>query len=441
MHKIFLLEKDWVVGLWWQPLVSSPRSQVKELGGEEPGEESPYNMFAVLKGRKQIGVGTAENPKENIGAFSLAGGLARAFDQHDNVLALFRFDDGNSWLFALKDGQILPGGDFYGSDDKVFEQYKRYSQSDIWQQIIETPDTQESENKIWQHLEDLFTPKSFRFYRKKLPKLWPVTRSIMVQKGLNVLHEHPKTVLVAAVSIMVVLVLVVGGQRYLAKQDELARQKKMEEKRAELEKKKKEGEDITPGHVRKKLFAEKWKAEPNPLRVIARCYSDLEKEPYQERGWKIDQVFCGPEKTRIIRQRSEWASFTLLPPDAQFQIQDPNQAVKEKEYDPEDRKPRKIIDKKEVSANIYELAKFLGSPVELNWERPDDRKVPEKYRKKNRELPEEISSPYWIGEFKLQDVPSSFIREAFGLDRIPGLVANEVAKDESWSIEGEVYAE
>lgn len=432
MQTIELLDKKWAVGLWWQPLVSSPRKQVNELSEQSPEtQENPYNIFAVLKARKQIGVGRAQSVRAETGSPSLAAALTRVFDQYGNVLAYFRFDNGNSWLFAVKDGQILPGGDSYGPDEEVLDQYRRYSQSDIWKQVIETSGTAESEQKVRESLDVL---------NRTVPRLRPVSRGFWLNGVMSTVRANPKTALVVAGALVLTIAAAVGVQQFLAYKARQDHQAMMQTKRAMLQEKLQQ-QSKPLEEIRAKLFPAKWRQEPPAFAVVQGCYSRLEQEPYQIKGWTLAEISCEPSRTQIIRKRLKWASFTEIPEGAKFQIKEPNQVIRKIAHDPTARNGREIIDKDSVSANIYELAGILGSPVELAWKKPEAQKIPEEERRKNRNLPEMASSPYWIGQYHLKQIPATHARGAFGLGKIPGLVVNEVRMEKkTWSIKGDVYA-
>lgn len=432
MQTVELLNKKWAVGLWWQPLVSAPRKQVTELSDQSPeSQENPYNIFAVLKARKQIGVGRTQNIKADTGSPSLAAALTRVFDQHGNVLAYFRFDDGNSWLFAVKDEQILPGGDSYGPDEETLDQYRRYSQSDIWKQVIEISGTEESEQKIRECLDAL---------NRSIPRTRPVSRSFWINGIVGMVRANPKPAIVTATALVFTLAAAVGVQQFLAHKARQDQQAMLEAKRAKIQKKlQQQGKPLE--QIQMKLFPPKWRQEPPALAVVQGCFSQLEKEPYQVKGWVLDEISCEPSRTQIIRKRLNWASFTEIPEGAQFQIKEPNQVVREIAHDPEARNDRGIIGKDSVSADIYELARILGSPVELSWKKPEAREIPKKERRKNRNLPKMADSPYWVGKYHLKQIPTAHARGAISLKKIPGLIISEVRMtDKSWNIKGEIYA-
>ena len=432
MQIITLSEKQWVVGLWWQPLASSPRKQVNELSEQSPdGEEHPYNVFATLRARKQIGVGSAEDVKTTTGNPSLAAGLARVFDQHGNVLALFRFDNGNSWLFAVKDGQILPGGDLYDDDEIVVDTFRRYAQSNAWKQTIQTEGSKESAQKIYECLNALNRP---------IPRLRPVSRGMWLNGCITALQARPKVTLAVGAGILLFVAASIGIHQFMAYQARQDQQAKLAAQRALLQQKlKKEKKGLS--EIRAKLFPPHWQEEPEALQVVRGCYAQLENRPYQIKGWTLTEVVCEPGQIQIVRQRSNWASFTILPAGAELLPKDPNKASIKTALEIENRQSQNLTTRQNVSANLYELAGILNSPVEVTWNKPEPRAISEQDRRKNRKLPEQVASPYWVGSFKLTEVPESFLRKAFGFNKIPGLTIKQIRlNDKSWNIEGVVYA-
>lgn len=432
MQKITLSEKQWAVGLWWQPLASLPRKQVHELSEQSPdGQEHPYNVFATLRARKQIGIGRTEDVKTVAGIPSLAAGLARVFDQHGNVLALFRFNNGMSWLFAVKDGQILPGGDLYDDDETVLDTFRRYAQSNAWKQTIKTEGTKESEQKIYECLNALNRP---------IPRLRPVSRGMWLNGFIAALQARPKQTLIVGAGILLFVAASIGIYQVMAYHAQQDQQAKLAAQRALLQQKlQKEKKGLS--EIRTKLFPPHWQKEPEALQVVRGCYAQLEDRPYQIKGWTLAEVICEPRQIRIVRQRSNWASFTNLPAGAELLQKDPNKAAIKTELRLENRQDQNLTTRQNVSANLYELAGILNSPVEITWSKPEPRTISEQDRRKNRKLPEQVASPYWIGSFKLIEAPESFIRKAFGFNKIPGLTISQVRlNDKSWSIEGVVYA-
>lgn len=430
MQTLDILGKKWAVNFWWQPLTSAPRKQVREINKETVAEEGQYDALVILKKHKQIGIGRRDN-KEDVGLPSLAGTLARVFGLNTNILGYFQFDDGSVWVFALKDGHILPGGDFYGPEEEGREFYQRFSQSDIWNQVFETENSQESEEKIKECLGAL---------ERNIPRVQALSYGFYFSRFIIVAKGNPKKTVLYATIAVILIGSGVGYFKYQAYKMEKARQEELMRQRKALEELQKKQKKTSIKKLTKEYFPRKWEDSPVPALPIHSCYMKQQDLLYIKRGWIFDSIICDSETTRIIRDRQDWASFISLPEGSEFQMQEPNKSIQTIENNFSKRPNTSELWKKEkISANIYELARYIKTPVKISWKKPEPEIVPEKTRQ-GTNLPKKILCPYWIGEFELKEIQDGVTLLGRELNKFPGVVISEIKKEDTWNVKGVLYA-
>ena len=432
MRLIEVDSKTWAVDFWWQKREKSPRKQVAELNDQLGSEEEQFYNVYVSFGQL-MGVGQADNPKEAARIPSLAGAFAQAFEEQ-NILAFLRFDDGTAWLFAVTGGVILPQGDLFGSEDELKSRFAQYRQnSRTWTEIIETQDSEESTERIRQIREQL---------GRRLFTVQPVASNAFADALIPYIRAHPKRIAVGGMTLVMVLGIFYGVSWYQEYKAEQARQEQLAEKRQELQE---EREDARKSltELKRMYFPPKWREKVPQQQAVASCYREISRVPLVEQGWIVENVSCSPGQVKVTRKRSETGTFISLPSGADFQIQSPNTAIQTKEFAVSARDTeRNLASRKKVSANIYEIARRQGCSVKLSWIKPESQPVKKEHEQYNSELPDEIESPYWRGEWSLKGVPRKFLREPDVLGAIPGLVVTTLkrTKDNQWNLKGEVYA-
>ena len=432
MQRIEVNGKSWAVGFWWQQKEQSPRKQVASLNEQlQESTQQPYNVYVPLG--ELIGVGHYDNPKDASRVPSLAGAFARVYGQTQNVLAFLRFDDGTAWLFALKDGVILPQGDLFAAEEELQRRLSQYRQNKAWHQVVETDSSEESLDRIREITGQL---------GKWLPAVSPVTSNVLADTLAPFVLAHPKRLILVGLVLIVGLGGFYGAKQYQAYKAKQARMEQLREKRQELEEQRKDSRRSL-AELKRMYFPPEWRQEPAQENAVRDCYRKMIRVPVITQGWTVENVACTPGKVVVTRKRSEFGTFVSLPEGADFQVSSPNTVLETRGYGVSERDTeRDLGSQTKVSANIYELGRRLQSSVKLTWTKPKPAPVKDKHKEYNPNLPEKIKSPYWHGKWELKGVPEAFLRDPQALSVIPGLVVNKLKRTpkDKWNLKGEVYA-
>jgi hypothetical protein len=430
MQKLFINNKEWAVGFWWQMQENSARKHLHALNSDLSEGEYKNNIYVCQHiVQKQVGVSYVENPKDAANTHSLAALMANVYRDNKNVLFLYAFDDGTAWMFVLKDGMILPQGDQYGDYADVKREYDDLIQADVWNISKETSGTEESLEDINQHI---------KMQNKKIPKTHIFCSNFFSDEILTYISAHPFVILAGLATIIVVIGLIIGISNYFQSQKRQARLEKIEQKRKEIFKNKEEPPSLS--EVRQKYFPPEWTQEPSPVAVVEQCYNRIKKKPYYIKGWKISATKCLPEKLQVTRKWTNNAAFTELPRNAEFGDSPKTIHIVHLFNLKDVQQKDDLLPKKVLEANFYELAKQIEANLKLSWTLPQPKNTKKRHNKYS-DIPSEISSPYLYGEFNLDNVSPNFLNDPSILSEFPGLIIKSLKHEEEWKITGVVYAQ
>lgn len=343
MHTIRILGKPWAIDLWWQTFESgqrlkrTARTAATNIKASSHGEVD-FNCF-VLRDKPPFQAGFSENQDFSVGKAIPSLALAMATVRTGTWLGRFAFDDG-VWIVAVKDGAILPEGDFFGSEEaaagRIAELEEEVGQ---WEDLLETEDEGESFRVLEKHLGGVA--------RSRQPKFRPVVAQLPVKKFLVYTTVFGTVVLIC-----------VGINGYFDAQENARIQGVAQKKQQEM---------ALAAERRAAEQGRFWQKLPLPSAVIQDCWQEFSGIEIFKKGWSVSKWECGAESQLTTWAWSAGASFEDLPEggilslESPLQVEVPKPATKK--LPPLEMKTLK--DLKEAPLPLFEIARVLAVDLQV----------------------------------------------------------------------------
>jgi hypothetical protein len=415
MKLIQIVDKNYILGLWWQ-IPSSGLSKNKamlELARKTAASLSEireYN-YVALRTAEQYGLVHYEGelpPKTR----SLAAAI-RPTTKKEAFLGVFCLDD-SWWVCGKLFGMVMSDG------DAVFDT-KEEAQEHISKMVRPFIGDVELAEVVCNTTEESMSYLT--------PILWaerPLRPLYGASRDENILRRG----VIGALLLLVFFISVfwVFGEfrdRQLAKLARLTS--------AEREAKK---QDILAHPER--YFRKVWLDAPTFITAGKQCSQALLNLPTTVNVWMLEEAVCAPGRSlQKSWTHRKGASFVALP--AETSLQSPQQAWGEQSLPELPTRPATadraaLMTREKATAALYELTQNLSCYLELNWEPPEVHVIDEETT---------VVAPWQRGQFDISQLPALSLLETdlYGALSYPGsLLASLLWRNGDLTLRGYIYA-
>ncbi|MDR2893679.1 MAG: type 4b pilus protein PilO2 [Deltaproteobacteria bacterium] len=420
MYTLRIGKHDYAIGIWWlvRPGGAASRKIMLNLARETSKKKEYLNEhfnYAVIR-QHQYGLCYNPLPDKKLNAYSLAAAI-RLTSSHKSFIGVFNLGTPGVdlwWMCGISKGIIAAQGDVCFTSKEEAEK-AAHSLKQLFAGVEEVVcDTLEASLAYLTRLlhpentlEPLFSSKEAQ--RKK-------------QYILGIL------VLIAVAS--------VGGVKIYDMLEEKRIAQERQSRKAAAEQRKLELQATVDSQ-----FLKAWQTMPLPSDAGAQCAASILAQPLAVQGWTLKEAICSPSTSAgnlvVSLSHNRGAAFLDLPGLELVSAQEARATFKLPALprrSPEEYKT--LMARPDASAFLYDITQKLNANLEdLNWSKP------EILQKEGLAL----VSPWQRGNFKLSNLPATAMLtpEFFRIFNQPGCCLNSMryqANDQSWSIEGVIYA-
>ncbi|CAM3789993.1 type 4b pilus protein PilO2 [Vreelandella rituensis] len=415
--------RHWIAGLYWHSRDSGREGSSKQEVLN--AAEELYAQLSQTEGEELVGVLISGNRFQQVGfhapgevpvnSYSLAQLALAAYTKTmplPTVMGRLALSEDHHWVFKIQRGKISFAGDKVIPAEDSESELKRLQQTAPDNaSIIDILDVTEASQQI------LAWEKSVKSSRLHKAKPFKVLRKLRITQ-----HRFFKPAAIVATLAIAVMGGNVGYETH----------KDYKERQAEVERQERLRilQDVGPA-------PRPWTDAPPLWISYKRCTDQYQQGQAFRAGWSTVSWSCDQDNVTRHWHRGEHGSFSILPAEGDFVVEDPNRLIEATplpEVEPRGTTP--IVDRASAAQLLMDLARLHEFQARFKWGRENTRRVP----RGNTFITENLGHATHRLELSGDQIPSVELMK--GIEKIPSISLVELSESSnSWTLILEFYAE